>query len=78
MVTPAPPAPDRTVPLLAAVFVAVALLALGIMVCIGADNYYVRYQACQQQEQSTGIAVTWRPWSGCHATILGTDLKVGP
>jgi hypothetical protein len=41
-------------------------------------SIYVRYTACHAQETRTGIATRWTLLGGCHATILGTDLKVGP
>jgi hypothetical protein len=56
-------------------FAAVALAVPGAYV---ARPFYVRYGECHAQETRTGIATRWTPWGGCHATILGTDLKVGP
>jgi L-arabinose isomerase len=59
-----------------------AALLVALMLAIPGSVYAraltVRRSACQLQQAETGIATRWTPWGGCHATVLGTDLKVGP
>lgn len=74
--TPAPPA-EYSIRGLSIVVGLLITLAIGLGLIVAGGTYWPRYQACQAQEQSTGIGVTWSPWAGCHATIFGTDLKVG-
>jgi hypothetical protein len=62
--------------------VTVLLLFFAVMVSVpgayATRSVYARYTACHAQETRTGIATRWSLLGGCHATILGTDLKVGP